>query len=102
MKRPPCRPTAAVGGAGPPGAAVGPGQDGHHVHALPGALQRPDAPPPPLPSLRLRESSRRHLSACPSSASAFPALGPSGLPASSAGLNPCNPEARGATSGPGS
>lgn len=57
MKRPPCRPTAAVGGAGPPGAAVGPGQDGHHVHALPGALQRPDAPPPPLPSLRLRESS---------------------------------------------
>lgn len=48
-------PTAAVRGAGPPGAPVGAGQDGNHVHALPGALQRPDAPPPPLPGLRLRE-----------------------------------------------
>lgn len=32
-----------------------PRKGSHHVHALPGALQRPDAPPPPLPGLRLRE-----------------------------------------------
>ncbi|XP_058410451.1 FYVE, RhoGEF and PH domain-containing protein 2 isoform X5 [Diceros bicornis minor] len=51
---PPCCPTAAVRGAGPPRAPVDPGQDGDHVHALPGALQRPDTPPPPLPGLWLR------------------------------------------------
>lgn len=56
-KSPPCCPTAAVRGAGPPGPAVGPGQDGDHVYALPGALQRPDAPSPPLPGLRLCEYS---------------------------------------------
>lgn len=62
LKPPPDRPAAAVRGAGPPGTTVGPGQDGDHVHALPGALQRPDAPPAPLPRLWLREYSRQHLS----------------------------------------
>lgn len=55
MKCPPCCPSAAVGGAGAAGAAVGPGQDGDHVHALPGVLQRPDKASPPLQGLRLRE-----------------------------------------------
>lgn len=63
MKCPPCCPSAAVRGAGPAGAAVGPGQDGDHVHALPGALQRPDSASPPLQGLWLREyhaSTRQH------------------------------------------
>lgn len=55
LRCPPRCPTAAVRGAGPPGTPVGAGQDGDHVHALPGTLQRPDASPPPLPGLWLRE-----------------------------------------------